>query len=303
MAHQHHHHGHSHGQHNHSTDNIGWAFFLNLFFTIIEFIGGAFTNSVAIMADAVHDLGDTVAIGVGYFFEKYSNKKENNFYTYGYRRYSTLAAMINIVVLTTGSILMIVKTIPRLITPEAVDAQGMVYMGILGVIVNGAAVFKLMSNKNSANQRVMMLHMLEDTLGWIAVLIGAGVMVFWDLPIIDPILSLCIATFILYNAIKNLIAIMPIFLQAAPTGVDQEKIINELIKIPDVVDTHDLHIWSLDGEFNIMSLHLVVAQKVTIERAAEIKKKVREIIDKDDVKHITIEIEREDEDCHEDCNH
>ncbi|AZQ62500.1 cation transporter [Flammeovirga pectinis] len=303
MAHQHNHHGHSHGQHNHSTDNIGWAFFLNLFFTIIEFIGGAYTNSVAIMADAVHDLGDTVAIGVGFFFEKYSNKKENNYYTYGYRRYSTLAAMINIVVLTTGSILMIVKTIPRLITPEAVDAQGMVYMGILGVLVNGAAVFKLMSNKNSANQRVMMLHMLEDTLGWIAVLIGAGVMVFWDIPIIDPILSLCIATFILFNAIKNLIAIMPIFLQAAPSGVDQEKIISELIKIPDVVDTHDLHIWSLDGEFNIMSLHLVVAQKVTIERAAELKKKVREIIDKDDVKHITIEIEREDEDCEEDCNH
>lgn len=294
-----HHHHHSHGQHNDSTKNIGWAFFLNLSFTIFEFIGGFYTNSVAILSDAVHDLGDTLAIGTGYFFERYSNKKENNLYTYGYRRYSTLAAIINIIVLTSGSILIIVKTIPRLIHPEEVNAEGMIFMAFIGVAVNGFAVFKLFKNKNSANQRVMMLHMLEDTLGWVAVLIGATVMYFFNFPIIDPLLSLGIAIFILYNAIKNLISIIPIFLQAAPNSVNQKEIIDELKELNNVVNAHDLHLWSLDGEFNIMSLHLVVDKDTDMKRSAVLKKEVREIIKKDKIKHITIEIESIVEDCNE----
>ncbi|NLR90621.1 cation diffusion facilitator family transporter [Flammeovirga agarivorans] len=292
-----HHHHHSHGQHSDSTKNIGFAFILNLVFTIIEFIGGAMTNSVAILSDAIHDLGDTLAIGMGYFFEKYSNKEENTKYTYGYRRYSTLAAIVNVIVLTVGSILILFKTIPRLIEPQEVNSEGMVYMGILGVIVNGAAVFKLFGNKDSANQRVMMLHLMEDTLGWVAVLIGAIVMHFYDIPIIDPILSICIAVFILYNAIRNLFSILPIFLQAAPKTVNQEEIINELKEINHVTGAHDLHIWSLDGEFNVMSLHLTVDKNVDMKEASLIKQKVREIIDKDHIKHITIEIECDDEDC------
>ncbi|MBD0402873.1 cation diffusion facilitator family transporter [Flammeovirga sp. EKP202] len=295
MGHQHHHH--SHGQHHDSTKNIGWAFFLNLTFTIFEFIGGFYTNSIAILSDAVHDLGDTLAIGAGYFFERYSNKKENTTYTYGYRRYSTLAAIINIIVLTSGSILIIVNTIPRLIDPEEVHSEGMLLMAFIGVAVNGMAVFKLFGNKNSANQRVMMLHLMEDTLGWVAVLIGALVMNFYDIPIIDPLLSLGIASFILYNAIKNLFGLLPIFLQAAPHNINQDEIIQELKGIQDVEDAHDLHLWSLDGEFNIMSLHLVVENSTDMCRCAEIKKEVREIIKKDKIKHITIEIERSDEDC------
>lgn len=299
----HHHHHHSHGQHNDSTKNIGWAFFLNLSFTIFEFIGGFYTNSVAILSDAVHDLGDTLAIGVGYFFEKYSNKKENKLYTYGYRRYSTLAAIINIIVLTSGSILIIINTIPRLIHPEKVNAEGMLFMAVIGVAVNGAAVFKLFGNKDSANQRVMMLHMLEDTLGWVAVLIGATVMYFFDFPIIDPILSLCIASFILYNAVKNMFGLLPIFLQAAPSNINQNEIIEELKEIDNVIDAHDLHLWSLDGEFNIMSLHLVVDNTTDMLRAAQIKKEVRAIIKKDKIKHITLEIEKEEEDCDEEHQH
>ncbi|OHX65913.1 cation diffusion facilitator family transporter [Flammeovirga pacifica] len=296
MGHHHNHH-HTHGQHDDSTSNIGWAFFLNLIFTILEFIGGTLTNSVAILSDAIHDLGDTIAIGLGYFFEKYSNKKENNTYTYGYRRYSTLAAIINVIVLTTGSIIMLIKSIPRIFAPEEVDAKGMVVFGILGVLVNGAAVIKLMKNKNSANQRVMMLHMLEDTLGWIAVLIGAIVIYFFNWPIIDPILSTGIAIYILYNAVKNLFKILPIFLQATPSNIDPNKIKERIKSLKGVFNIHDLHLWSLDGEFNIMSLHLVLDHNVNKNQAAHIKKEIRNIIQKDEIRHITIEIEWEDENC------
>ncbi|ANQ48945.1 cation transporter [Flammeovirga sp. MY04] len=295
MKHQGHHH--SHGQHQDNTSNIGWAFALNLFFTIIEFIGGALTNSVAILSDAIHDLGDTIAIGLGYFFERYSNKKENPTYTYGYRRYSTLSAIINVIVLTTGSIIMLSKSIPRIIEPEEVDVKGMIFFGILGVIINGSAVFKLMKNKNSANQRVMMLHLLEDTLGWVAVLIGAIVMYFINLPIIDPILSTCIAVYILYNAVKNLFSILPIFLQAAPTNVDQKKIVQQIRSLQGVKDLHDLHIWSLDGEFNIMSLHLVIDKDLDKNQVASIKKDIRRITSEDQIHHVTIEFEWENEIC------
>lgn len=192
-----------HHHHHHEEDNIATAFFLNLFFAIIEFIGGVMTNSVAIVSDAIHDLGDSLSLGIAWYFEKLSHKKKNRTYSFGFKRFSVLGALINAVILSVGSVLIIVESIKRLMDPVMPEAKGMIYLAILGVVVNGLAAFKMMRGK-SQNERVVYLHLLEDVLGWVATLLVGVILLFVEIPILDPILSLAVAVYILYNVVKNL---------------------------------------------------------------------------------------------------
>ena len=248
-----HHHDHDHA-HSHSvTGNLKVAFFLNLSFTIIEFIGGALTNSMAIFSDAIHDLGDTFAIGAALFLENYSHRGRSKNFSFGYKRFSPLSALINSVILLAGSLIIIVESVPRLLNPEPVNAEGMLYLAIAGVVFNGAAVLRLRNKESSVNQRTVMLHLMEDALGWVAVLIGSIVMLFADIPIIDPILSLGIALYILWNAFKNLRKVLHIFLQGTPRNVDLEEVKKDLLKLEHVQDIHDTHVWTMDGSYNILT--------------------------------------------------
>lgn len=292
--------GHSHAGHAHHhsiTSNLKVAFFLNLGFTIIEFVGGWFTNSMAIMSDAIHDLGDTFAIGSALFLENYSQKGRSNKFSFGYKRFSPLSALINSVILLAGSVIIIIQAIPRLMNPEAVNAQGMLYFAIAGIVFNGAAVFRLKSSGDSVNQRAVMLHLLEDVLGWVAVLIGSIVMMIVDLPIIDPILSLGIAVYILWNAFKNLRQVMNIFLQATPDNVDIEKVKTALESINDVQATHDTHLWTMDGNYNILSVHLVIKENMRLSELADLRTKVNQVLKSFRIDHITIQFEVPGEVC------
>ncbi len=287
-----HEHGSKHGMHVHPiTKNLRVAFFLNLSFTIIELIGGVLTNSIAILSDAIHDLGDTLAIGAAYYFEKLSDKKRDKQFSYGYRRLSTLAALLNVVILTAGSVVIITQTIPRLMEPEEVHGMGMIGFAILGVIMNGLAVLKLRSNSKSLNQRTVMLHLLEDVLGWLAVLVASIIIYFTHWYILDPILSMCIAAYILFNALKNLKSIMNIFLQAIPSDVDIESIQSAAKKIEGVADVNDLHIWSLDGEFNIASMHVFYTSEFSLEKSELLKSEIRKLFREKGIEHVTLELE------------
>lgn len=303
MAHHHHHtnsHEHSHGEHGHIhtvTKNLTVAFLLNISFTIIEIIGGVLTNSMAIMSDAVHDLGDSIAIGSALYFEKRSEKKRDENFSYGYRRFSTLAALLNIVILTTGSAVIIVETVPRLLQPEEVNSQGMIGLAILGVIMNGIAVFRLKSGGNSLNNRTVMLHLLEDALGWVAVLIGAIVIHYTQWYLLDPILSMGIAAYILFNAVKNFKQVWLIFMQAVPKKVDYLHLETRILELGSVKEVHDIHVWSLDGEFNVGSLHLVLSNELNTYNAEEVKHDVRNVFSQEGIKHVTIELEGPDENC------
>jgi len=200
------------GHHNHDVKNIKTAFLLNLGFTIFELIGGLFVNSVAILSDAIHDLGDSLSLGLSWYFQNLSHKGRTKTFSYGYKRFSVLSAIINSIVLLVGSIFILYETIPRLITPVQPNATGMLALSIIGIIVNGAAVLKTCKGK-TANERAVSLHMMEDVLGWIAVFIGSVIMYFVHLPILDPILSILITGFILFNAFKNLGFSLKIILQ------------------------------------------------------------------------------------------
>ncbi|HAS43794.1 MAG TPA: cation transporter [Microscillaceae bacterium] len=303
--HEHHHHtcNHDHGDGHHLhvhpvTSNLKVAFFLNFSFTIIEFIGGIFTNSMAIMSDAIHDLGDTIAIGSAWFMEKYSEKERDERFAYGYKRFSPLSAFITSVILIVGSVFIFIETIPRLIHPEAVNAQGMLILAILGVTMNGLAVLRLKTgDKDSINQKAVMLHLMEDALGWLAVLVGSIVMIFVHVPILDPILSLCIAVYILYNAIKNLRAILNVFMQAVPKNFDQDKLKAKVLKVEGVLDLHDIRAWSMDGKSVVLTAHLMVEEDLGAERHQAIKHAIKHMCEHEYVQHVTLEIETPSENC------
>ncbi len=287
-------HNHSHG--NNDVKNIRAAFFLNLFFTIIEFIGGILTNSMAILSDAVHDLGDCITLGLSWYFQKVSKKPRNQDYTYGYKRFSLLGAVINSVVLLVGSVVILIHAFPRLFNPQQPNVEGMLLLAVLGVIINGIALFRLRKG-SSINEKVVSLHMLEDVLGWVAVLIGAGVMYFFDAPIIDTILSIAIALFILVNVFRNMRISLRIILQGSPTRLDLDEVKNVLLNIDEVNSVHDLHAWSVDGEYNVLTIHVVLKNELSMEDQQLLKTRIRESLDNLGAHHSTIEFELEDEDC------
>ncbi len=268
--------------------NILIAFLLNLFFSVFEFIGGILTNSISIVSDSIHDFADAISIGISYILEKISKRKPNKKYTYGYLRYSVLGASITIIILLTGSILIIYNAIKRIISPVEVNYSGMFIFALVGVIVNFIAA-KVTNHGHSLNQKSVNLHMLEDVFGWLIVLVGSIVMHFTNISILDPILSILVAIFILMNALKNLKSIMDIFLEKVPNNISIDKIIDEVKKIEGVIDVHHIHVWSLDGYKNYATMHVVADNNV--------KDLIRHSLKKININHVTIEIESSKEFC------
>ncbi|QJR79411.1 cation transporter [Alteromonas pelagimontana] len=281
--------------HSHSSEKIGWAFFSNFSFTIIEFVGGWLTNSTAIMADAVHDLGDTLSIGSGWVLNKLGDKGADKQFTYGYRRLSLLGALINGVVLLAGSAWILFEAIPRLADPVMPETEGMILLAILGVAVNGFAAFKLQGGK-TLNEKVLNWHLLEDVLGWVAVLIVAIVMQFVAWPVLDPLLSIGFTLFILFNVGRNLLSTLKLFFQAVPDNRLPSKVTHVLQKLDFVKSLHHLHIWSLDGEHHVATAH-VVARFESIDEYRHLKQRIAETMDQFGFMHTTIEIELLEEDC------
>lgn len=288
-----HHHHHSH------TKGLSVAFWLNLLFSIIEVAGGIFTNSTAIIADAFHDFMDAMTIGAAVWLEKVSTKKRTAKFTYGYKRFSLLAALGMSVFILVGGVLMCIAAVRSFYHPEPVNSSGMLWIAVLGIAINGLAFWRMRKDEekhhghdhtHSHNSRAVMLHLLEDVLGWVAVLIGAIVIYFTGWYWIDGVLTLAIAVFIGYNAINNLISTASVLLQSIPENVDVEKLSNELSHIEGVDNIHDLHVWSLDGNFNVATLHAVVhtaedKQKESIFTA------IINVLKKHHIQHPTIQLE------------
>lgn len=287
MSHNHHDHS-----HHHNGKNLRIAFFLNLIFTVIEIIGGIYTNSLAILSDALHDLGDSFSLGLAWYFQKLSTKKRDLKYTYGYKRFSLLGAIVNSIVLIIGSFFIVKEAIPRIISPETADAKGMFFLAILGILFNGAAFLRTRDG-HSHNEKVVSLHLLEDVLGWVAILLGSLVIYFTGWYQIDPILSVLIALFILFNVYRNIKSSLRIILQATPEDVDLEEIRKSLKNIPGVKSSHDLHVWSLDGEKNIMTSHVVLENDLKEEDRLKLRNKIKESVLLLKIHHCTIEFEME----------
>ena len=271
--------------------NIFIAFVLNLVFSVFEFVGGIVCGSVAIVSDAIHDLGDAASIGVSFFLEKLSKKQPDDKYTYGYVRYSVVGSVITTLILLFGSVAVIFNAVGRIITPVEINYDGMLIFAVFGVIVNFAAAF-FTREGDSLNQKAVNLHMLEDVLGWAVVLVGAAVMKISDFAIIDPLMSIGVAVFILINAFRNLKEVFDLFLEKTPHGITVEEIKEHISEIDGVIDVHHIHLWSLDGQSTYATMHIVAKENFT-----EIKKKIRDELLNHGVSHTTLEFETENEHC------
>lgn len=271
--------------------NILIAFILNLSFSIFELIGGTFTNSVAIISDAIHDIGDALSIGISYFLEKKSKRAPDEKYTFGYIRYSVMGSAITTVILLFGSIVVIYNSILRFFNPVKINYDGMILFAVFGVIVNFLATF-FTRKGHSLNQKSVNLHMLEDVLGWIVVLVGAAVMKFTDISLIDSILSISVALFIFVNALKNFKSILDLFLEKIPNNISIPEIKEHLVEIKEIEDIHHIHIWSIDGYNNYATMHVV-----TNTPGHDIKNKIREELKEHGINHVTIELEEKGEKC------
>lgn len=292
-------HDHPHSHHDHpgsGTKNIALAFYMNLLFCVVELVGGLLTNSVAILSDALHDLGDSVSLGMAWYFQKLSKKKPDGKYTYGYKRFSILSALLNSAILLSGSAIVLYEGVLRLFHPVQSDAKGMLLLAVIGVLVNGFAAFRLQKG-GSLNERVVSLHLLEDVLGWVAVLIASIVMLFTDLPILDPILSIGISLFILYNVYHNLKRAFRVILQGKPDEVDEASLRDSLLALRPVIDLHDLHIWTMDSEYLVLTVHLVLPDASTENERQALRAAAHEMLKAKGIQHATIEMESASESC------
>jgi cobalt-zinc-cadmium efflux system protein len=291
-----HSHNHSHDHHHNSGKNLKTAFFLNLAFTVLEIIGGFYVNSVSILSDALHDMGDSISLGLSWYLDSKSKKAADNKFTLGYSRFSLLGALINSIVLIAGSVFVISEAIKRIISPEHSDAKGMLVFAIIGIAVNGYAAFKLSGGK-TMNERVVSWHLIEDVLGWAAVLVASIIMMFTDNPYIDPALSLGITLFILYNVLKRLKETLQILLQGTPYDIDADAIKNEILQVKNVVSLHHMHIWSLEGEHHVFTTHVKTENINSFQQIVELKYSIKQILKKYPFSHYTVEVELAEEMC------
>jgi len=293
--------GNHHDHHHHSSDNIKVAFFLNFAFTILEIIGGLYVNSIAIISDAIHDLGDTISLGTSWYLEEKSHQKSNKKFSFGYKRFSLLGALINSVILIIGSLYVINEAVGRILEPEHTDAKGMIFFAIIGVLVNGYAAWKLSGGK-TMNEKVASWHLLEDVLGWVAVLVVAIILNFKDIHYLDPALSLLITAYILWNVIIRLKQTLFIFLQGVPEELDINEIESKILNIDFVNSIHHMHIWSLEGEHNVFTAHIKIDDNSNLNNFKKVKSDVKNILKEYKFEHYTVEVEFNDENCDLDDN-
>ena len=282
--------------HHKATGDLRLAFFLNIAFTMVEIAGGLWTNSIAILSDAVHDLSDSLSLGSAWYLDHVAQRRRDNRFSYGYVRFSLLGAWTNVTVLVAGSILVLSEAIPRLFRPEQTHAPGMVAFALVGIAVNGVAALRLRGGQ-SLNARVATWHLAEDVLGWVAVFLVAVTLLFVDLPVLDPLLAILITAYVLYNVIRNMRRTLLLFMQAVPEEIDLGELEQSLSALAHVRSTHHTQVWSMDGAQHVLTSHIVVDSETTKEEVARLREEVSLLCDNYKFSHTTIEVEWGDNQC------
>jgi cobalt-zinc-cadmium efflux system protein len=271
--------------------NVGLAAALNILFTVIELIGGFLTNSLALIADALHDFADSFALIIAWYAEKKAKKPATSKMTFGYRRLSLLSATFTIIVLVTGSLFVLTQAIPRLISPEPVNAEGMVLIAVIGVTINGLGYFRLKKGM-SQSEKVLSWHLLEDILGWVVLLTGSIIMKFWNKPVIDPIMTIGFTVFVLWGVSKNAKEVLNLLLEGVPEYIDIDEIKKSILSVEGVKMVHDLHVWSLEGETDLLTTHVVVEDKY-LQTPDKMRQAIKSKLEEHHIEHSTLELESE----------
>ena len=278
----------THHHHKKAGENLAFVFFMNLIFNIIVIVGGLATNSMAILADCIHDMSDTISIALAWALERVAQKNSTDKYSYGYQRFSILGAVIISVFVIFMAFIILQEAIPRLFAPEGVDAGGMLLVAIVGIIFKSISVHRLHKGE-TFNEKAILFHQLGDVFEWVAILILSLVLMFWDgAPYLDPFVSIGIALWLIFNLGRNLYKSVEVLLQKTPDNFDVDEFKELILAVDGVTDIEDFHVWSLDGIDSVMTLKVGVDFGRDV---SEIKKEIYNISNRYHVVDITIEID------------
>ena len=276
----------THHHHKKAGENLAFVFFMNLTFNIIVIIGGLATNSMAILADCIHDLSDTISIAFAWFLEHVAQKDSTDKYSYGYQRFSILGAVIISVFVIIMALVIFNEAIARLFSPEGVDAGGMILVAIVGIIFKSISVYRLHEGE-TFNEKAILIHQLGDVFEWVAILILSVVLMFWEgAPYLDPFVSIAIAIWLIVNLGRNLYKSVEVLLQKTPNHFDVEEFKDSILSIDGVSAIDDFHVWSLDGIDSVLTLKVTISDWNNQEK---IKKEIYNVSSRYHIVDITIE--------------
>ena len=278
----------THHHHKKAGENLAFVFFINLAFNIVVIAAALATNSMAILADFIHDASDTISIALAWFLEHVAQRDSTDKYSYGYQRFSILGAVIISIFVIIMAFVILSEAIPRLFAPESVDAGGMLAVAIVGIVFKFVSVYRLHKGE-TYNEKAIFFHQLGDIFEWVAILILSLVLMFWEgAQYLDPFVSIGIALWLIFNLGRNLYKSIEVLLQKTPDYFDVDEFRQSIENIEGVNAIDDFHIWSLDGIDSVMTLKVDVDFGKDV---GEIKKEIYAISKKYHVVDITIELE------------
>ena len=279
--------------HSHKNINLGNAFktgiTINIIFVAIEALSGYLSNSMALVADAGHNLSDVLALAFSWMTIILSQRKPTMKFTYGFRRSTILIAILNTILLLAAVVFIVYETIERLIMPSKIDADSVMIVASIGIVINAFTAWLFLKRKNhDLNIRSAFVHFTADALVSLGVVVAGVIMAFTGIRWIDSLVSFTIVAVILYSSYHLLIDSVNLALDAVPENIDIEEIRKFLEKLPEVLGVHDLHIWALSTTDAALTVHLLTSEQTDVGFITSIQKKLHERFG---IEHATIQVE------------
>lgn len=284
-----HHHHHHHEMTTTAGKTLIVGIVLNLLFVVIEVVVGLAYNSLGLLSDAGHNLGDVFGLILAFLAFKLAQVAPNRRYTYGYRKSTILVSLANAIILLVAVGAIVLESVRKLQTPEPIDGAAISWTAGAGIVVNGLTAWMLMSGrKDDLNMKGAFLHMVADTLVSVGVLLSGIVITFTGFTIIDPIIGIVIAVVILFSTWSLLADSLRLSMDGVPRNVDIDAVTKALAVDADVLGVHHLHVWAMSTTENALTAHIVVSDLGCME---ELKHRIKERLAHEDIAHATLEFE------------
>jgi len=299
MAHNHSHHGHSHGHGHHHHDasdlkgwKIGVSILLNILITVGQVIGAGISGSIALMTDALHNFSDVISLIISYIANKLTTKEATTSKTYGYKRAEILAAFINSATLIGVAIFLMIEAYHRFSSPVEIQADIVIWFAIGSIVINFLSVVILHNDsKDNMNIRSAYLHLLTDVMTSIAVMLGGFAMKYYNVFWIDGLLTLLIASYLIYSSYSLLMEATKVLMQFTPEGINLENIGKEVCDIDGIKNIHHIHVWQLNDNKYMLEAHLEMESDIKLSEFQIILQKVENLLKKHGIDHTNIQPE------------
>jgi cobalt-zinc-cadmium efflux system protein len=277
---------------------VAWAVAVNLGLTAVQIAAGIVSGSLALIADAVHNLADAMSLIIAFAARKIARRPSDADMTFGYGRVEVVAALVNYTTLIVIALYLVYEAAMRFADPPGVE--GWIVVAVAGVAVVIDAVTALLTwrlSKQSMNIRAAFLHNLSDALGSVAVIFAGTLILLYDWRLIDPVVTLGIAGYILWLSVKGILPVTRILMLGSPEGLAADEVCDAIQAVPGVMSVHHLHLWQMQEQVSALEAH-VVLDRSGVDEAAAVKQRIRDVLsDRFGIGHSTIETESPDEAC------